>query len=152
MINHKTFNSKLKFNKVEIFHTTPNSNKSWSSTFAHFLASLILLSPISPQLPRTVKNDMKTSVSYCNHYWCSSQGGAVQQPHLHYGSDANEGDLPGSTACCRIFWGSSLLQTPYNRVSHWREKRTVWLFIVEAGESIVRAVSAPAFFGLPLIF
>lgn len=34
MTNHKTFNSKLKFNKVEIFHTTPNSNKSGSSTFA----------------------------------------------------------------------------------------------------------------------
>lgn len=52
-------------------------------------------------------------------------------PRADPASDANVRGLPGSTAAdifqtppCTFFF---FFLSPYNRISHWREKRTVWL-------------------------
>ena len=68
-------------------------------------------------------------VSYCAHNWCCRRGGALRLHPTHPPRlRCRWRGLPGSTAAdiseappCTFFL------SPYNRISHWREKRTVWL-------------------------
>lgn len=63
-----------------------------------------------------------TKISWSNR--CRQRGGEKRFPRLR----CKFGGLPGSTAADIFRLLPVLFLSPYNRLSHWREKFTVWLW------------------------